>query len=149
MWERQFNNEVFGRVREICEVSRVGRPGMPLPLQDRNTNQRVHTSRWHRDYLLHETEAYEIFIETHSPEAHGNLIPGNATMAMTSSDDEEGLIRLSARPLDIVPNETSSQRFSVDTNDFLDPRYSGFGLETQVPNPPCANLPGYLCTLTF
>lgn len=147
--DTQFKNDVFWRVREICEVSRANRPGMPLPLQDRNTNQQVHTSRWHRDYLLHDTEAYEIFIETHSPGAHGNLIPRNATMAMTSSDDEEGLIRLSARPLDIVPNETSSQRFSVDTNNFLDTRYSGIRLETQVPNHASAYPPGSLCTLTF
>jgi hypothetical protein len=149
MLDTQFKNDVFWRVREICEVSRADRPGMPLPLQDRNTNQRVHTSRWHRDYLLHETEAYEIFIETHSPDTHGNLIPGNATMAMTSSDDEEGLIKLSARPLDIVPNETSSQRFSVDTNNFLDTRYSGIRLETQVPNHASAYPPGSFCTLTF
>jgi hypothetical protein len=147
--DTQFKNDVFWRAREICEVSRPDRPGMPLPLKDRNTNQRVHTSRWHRDYLLYETEAYEIFIETHSPGAHGNLIPGNATLAMTSSDDEEGLIKLSARPLDIVPNETSSQRFSVDTNNFLDTRYSGIRLETQVPNHASPYPPGSFCTLTF
>jgi hypothetical protein len=51
-------------------------------------------------------------------------VPRDPTIAMTPNDDEEGLFKLSARPLGIVPNETS-QCFSGDTNNFLDMRYSG------------------------
>lgn len=147
--DTQFKSDIFWRVREVCEASQTGRPGAPVPLQDRGTNKRVHTSRWHRDYPLYETDRYEIFVETHSPDAHGNQIPGDATIAMTSSDDEEALIKLSAQPLAIVPNETSSQRFSVDTNNVLDTRYSGIKLETQVPNHTSPYPPGSLCNLTF
>jgi hypothetical protein len=145
--DTQFKNDVFWRVREVREASQTGRPGVSLPLRDRGTNERVHTSRWHRDYRLYETDRYEIFVETHSPDAHGNQVPGDATIAMTSSDDEEALIRLSALPLPIVPNETSSQRFSVDTNNVLDRRYSGIRLETQVPNHTSAYPAGSLCNL--
>jgi hypothetical protein len=147
--DTQFKNDIFWRVREVCEASQAGRPGAPVSLQDRGTNERVHTSRWHRDYELYETDRYEIFVETHSPDAHGHQVPGDATIAMTSSDDDEGLIKLSAQPLAIVPNETSSQRFSVDSNNVLDTRYSGIRLETQVPNHTSAYSAGSICNLTF
>jgi len=147
--DTQFKNDVFWRVRDVSEASQPGRPGPSVALQDRNTNEKVHTSRWHRDYPLYETDRYEITVETHSPDAHGNLVPGNATIAMTSNDDEEGLIKLSAQPLPIVPNETSSQRFSVDSNNVLATRYCGIRLETQVPGHDSPYLPGSLCTLTF
>jgi len=147
--DTQFKNDIFWRVRDISKASQGGAPGAPVRLQDRGTNNRVHTSRWHRDYPLYETDRYEIFIETHSPDAHGNQVPGDATIAMTSTDDEEGLIRLSAQPLAIVPNETTSQHFSVDNNNVLDTRYSGIRLETKVPNHTSAYPAGSLCNLTF
>jgi hypothetical protein len=147
--DTQFKNDIFWRVRDVCEASQTSRPGAPVPLQDRGTNERVHTSRWHRDYSLYETDRYEIFVETHSPDAHGNQVPGDATLAMTSSDDEEGLIKLSAQPLAIVPNETTSHRFFVDNNNVLDTRYSGIRLETQVPDHTSAYPAGSLCNLTF
>ncbi len=147
--DTQFKNDIFWRVREVREASQKGHRGAPVPLQDRGTNERVHTNRWHRDYSLYEADRYEIFVETHSPDAHGNQVPGDATIAMIPSDDEEGLMKLSAQPLAIVPNETSSQRFSVDTNNVLDTRHSGIKLETQVPNHATAYPPGSLCNLTF
>jgi hypothetical protein len=147
--DTQFKNDIFWRVRDVCEASRKGRPGARVLLQDRSTNERVHTNRWHQDYPLYEADRYEIFVETHSPDAHGNQVPGDATIAMTSSDDEEGLIKLSAQPLAIVPNETTSQRFSVDSNNVLDTRYSGIRLETKVPNHTSAYPAGSLCNLTF
>ena len=147
--DTQFKSDIFWRVREIREASQKGRAGAPVSLQDRGTNERVHTNKWCRDYPLYETDRYEIFVETHSPDAHGNQVPGDATIAMSSSDDEEALIRLSTQPLAIIPNETSSQRFSVDTNNVLDTRYSGIKLETQVPNRTSPYPPGSLCNLTF
>jgi hypothetical protein len=68
---------------------------------------------------------------------------------MTSEDDDEGLIKLSTNPLAIVPNETSSQRFSIDTNNAIDTRYSGVRLETQVPNRTSPYPAGSVCSLTF
>jgi hypothetical protein len=147
--DTQFKNDIFWRVRELCGAPQTGHSSIRVPLKDRGTNERVHTSRWHRDYPLFETDRYEIFIETHSPEGHGKQIPGDATIAMTSSDDEEGLIKLSAQPLAIVPNETSSQRFTIDSNNVLDTRYSGIRLETQVPAHSSAYPPGSQCNLTF
>jgi hypothetical protein len=145
----QFENDVFWRVLRICEASGGKAQESARPLRDRRTNVRVHTNRWHRDYLLYETERYEIFVQTYSPVAHGNRIPGDATIVMTSRDDDEGLIKLSANPLDIVPNETSSQRFSIDTNNAIDPRYSGVRLETQIPNRTSPYPAGSMCSLTF
>lgn len=145
----QFEKDVFWRVREICPASHTAAPSEPLPLQDRKTNLRVHTSRWHRDYPLFEAERYEIFVQTYAPGAHGHIVPGNATIAMTSRDDDQGLMKLSANPLEIVPNETSSQRFSIDTDTALESRYAGVRLETQVPGWTSPYPAGSMCTLTF
>jgi hypothetical protein len=145
----QFEKDVFWRVRQICPASRTAAPNVALPLQDRKTNLRVHTSRWHRDYALYETERYEIFVQTYAPGAHGQAVPGNATIAMTSRDDDQGLIKLSANPLEIVPNETSSQRFSIDTDAALETRYAGVRLETQIPDWTSTFPAGSVCTLTF
>jgi hypothetical protein len=145
----QFEKDVFWRVRQICHASHTAAPSEPLPLQDRKTNLRVHTSRWHRDYPLFEAERYEIFVQTFAPGAHGHIVPGNATIAMTSRDDDQGLMKLSANPLEIVPNETSSQRFSIDTDTALESRYAGVRLETQVPGWTSPYPAGSMCTLTF
>jgi hypothetical protein len=141
----QFEKDVFWRVRRICRASQSD----PLPLEDRKTNVPVHTSRWHRDYRLFEAERYEIFVQTYSPGGHGQTVPGNATIAMTSRDDEQGLIKLAANPLAIVPNEISSQRFSIDTDAALQSRYAGVRLETQIPGRDSPFAAGSLCTLTF
>jgi hypothetical protein len=144
----QFEHDVFWRVLRICEASGGKAPESALPLRDRRTNVRAHTNRWHRDYLLHETKRYEIFVQTYAPGAYGDRVPGDATIVMTSEDDDEGLIKLSANPLAIVPNETSSQRFSIDTNNAIDTRYSGVRLETQVPNRTSPYPAGSMCSLT-
>jgi hypothetical protein len=144
----QFEKDVFWRVRHISSVSR-GAPPLPLPLENRKTNIRVHTTRWHRDYRLYETDRYEIFVQTYAPSAHGNSVPGNATISMTTRDDDQGLIKLSANPLDIVPNETTSQRFSIDSDAALETRYAGVRLETQIPGWTSAYPAGSVCTLTF
>ena len=143
----QFANDVFWRVVRIAKADR--RDDVQVPLTDRRSNARVHTNRWHRDYALSEGGRYEIFVQTHSPDAHGHQIPGNATVVLTSNDDDEGLIKLSARPLDIVPNETSSQHFSIATDNTIDARYSEIRLETQTPDHASAYPAGSMCTLTF
>ena len=145
----QFEHDVFWRVLRICEASGGKGPESALPLRNRRTNARVHINRWHRDYLLHETKRYEIFVQTYAPGAYGDRVPGDATIVMTSEDDDEGLIKLSANPLAIVPNETTSQRFSIDTDNAIDTRYSGVRLETQVPNRTSPYPAGSICSLTF
>jgi len=145
----QFEHDVFWRVLRICEASGGKTPETALPLRDRRTNVRVHTNRWHKDYLLNETKRYEIFVQTYAPGAHGDRVPGDATIVMTPEDDDEGLIKLSANPLDIVPNETSSQRFSIATNNAIGTQYSGVRLETQIPNDTSPYPAGSMCRLTF
>jgi hypothetical protein len=143
----QFRSDIFWRVSRVAKANRSDEAA--LELSDRRYNTPAHTDRSHRDYVLVEGSRYELFVQTHSPDAHGHQIPGNATIVMTTNQDDEGLVRLSARPLDIVPNETSSQRFSIDTNNTIDTRYVEIHLETQTPDHASVYPPGSLCTLTF
>jgi hypothetical protein len=144
----QFENDVFWRVRGLHEF-RGGVATKRLELVDRATNARGHAVRWQRDFVLNESKRYAVEIQTYSPEAHGNRVPGNSSIAITSQDDDESLIRLSADPLEIVPNQLTWKRFSISTDSAVDTRYSGLHLETQLPNHTSAYPAGSLCSLTF
>lgn len=144
----QFQNDIFWRVRGLFRYKH-GATGTPVPLEDRPTNERVHADRWRRDYNLTEGERYAVEIQSYSPGGHGHLVPGDASIAMTSRDDDEALLKLAADPLQIVPNQLSSKRFSISTDSAMDTRFTGIHLETQVPNHASKYPPGALCSLTF
>jgi hypothetical protein len=144
----QFEKDVFWRVVSVAQAPQKGNQGDVIALVDRNTNLPVHPDNWQRDYPLYETDRYILTVQTHSPSAHGNEIPGGSTIALTSMDDEQGLIKLSAQPIRIVPNEQASQSFSVDNNASLDTRYAAIALETQVPDHTSPYPAGSTCTLT-
>jgi len=146
--ETQFKRDVFWRVRSLSE-EKDGAEDREVPLVDRPTNVRVHSDRWRRDYPLTESKRYSVKIQTYSPHAHGQDVPAGSSLAMTSSDDDEGLLNLAADPLPLVPNQTDSKRFSISTDSALDTRYTGIHLETQVPNKASDYPPGSMCTLTF
>ena len=144
----QFKDDVFWRVRSLSE-EKSGAPAHEVSLADRPTNARVHSDRWHRDYPLNESKRYSLMIQTYSPQAHGHNVPAGATVAMTSSDDDQGLLKLAADPLPIVPNQVDSKRFSISTDSALDTRFTGIHLETQVPDHTSKYPPGSMCSLTF
>ncbi len=144
----QFGHDVFWRVRSISE-ERNGAPNREASLVDRSTNMGVHSDRWRRDYPLQESKRYSVMIQTYSPHEHGHDVPAGSTVAMTSSDDDQGLLRLAADPLPIVPNQVDSKRFSISTDDALDTRFTGIHLETQVPGHTSSYPPGSECFLTF
>jgi len=144
----QFSNDVFWRVRGVVEIVN-GQPGEAVALTDRATNDRTHVERWRRDYRLHESKGYAVSVQTYSPDGHGHDVPGNASIAMTSNDDDQGLLKLSANPLVIVPNQIEHKRFSISTDAALDTRFTGIRLDTQIPDYTDPYPPGSLCFLTF
>jgi hypothetical protein len=144
----QFKDDVFWRVRGLSE-EKSGAPTREISLVDRPTNLRVHSNRWRRDYPLNESKRYSVTIQTCSPQEHGHNVPAGSTIAMTSSDDDQGLLKLAADPLPIVPNQIDSKRFSISTDSALDTRFTGIHLETQVPGHTSSYPPGSECSLTF
>jgi hypothetical protein len=144
----QFNNDVFWRVHSLVDV-KDGQPGGTVALEDRPTNARVHADRWRRDYQLHEGKRYAIAIQTYSPDGHGVAVPAGSSVAMTSRDDDQGLLKLAAEPLGVVPNQIEYKRFSISTDSAIDTRYTGVHLETQVPGHASPYPPGSMCSLTF
>ena len=144
----QFVNDVFWRVRGLFEENKGAQTTEVQPV-DRPTNERVHSERYRRDYLLKESKRYLVTIQTHSPEAHGVNVPAGSTIAMTSEDDDQGLLKLAADPLPIVPNQLASKRFSISTDSAIDTRFTGIHLETQVPGHASKYPPGSECSLTF
>jgi hypothetical protein len=146
--ETQFRHDVFWRVRSLWE-EKNGAEAREVSLVDRPTNLRVHSDRWRRDYPLSESKRYSVKIQTYSPQVHGYDVPAGSSIAMTSSDDDQGLLKLAADPLPIVPNQIDSKRFSISMDSALDTRFTGIHLETQVPNKASDYLPGSMCSLTF
>ena len=144
----QFSRDVFWRVRSLSE-EKNGAPAREIKLVDRATNLRVHKERWQRDYPLTESNRYSVQIQTYSPHEHGANVPAGSSIAMLSSDDDQGLLKLAADPLPIVPNQTDSKRFSILTDTALDTRFTGIHLETQVPNYTSKFPSGSMCNLTF
>jgi hypothetical protein len=144
----QFSRDVFWRVRSLSE-EKNGAPFREIKLVDRATNLRVHSQRWQRDYPLTESNRYSVQIQTYSPHEHGADVPAGSSIAMLSSDDDQGLLKLAADPLPIVPNQTESKRFSILTDAALDTRFTGIHLETQVPNYTSKFPSGSMCNLTF
>ncbi|MGO6788725.1 hypothetical protein ACCS70_18915 [Rhizobium ruizarguesonis] len=144
----QFKNDVFWRVQSLVEVKN-GQPGATVPLQDRATNEQVHADRWRRDYRLNEGKRYAVKIQTYSPDGHGVTVPACATVAMTSRDDDEGLVKLSADPMNVIPNQIEHKRFAISMDSALDTRFTGIHLETQVPDYTSKFASGSMCTLTF
>ena len=144
----QFKDDVFWRVRGVFE-EKSGAPANEVRLVDRSTNARVHADRYRRDYQLHESKRYLVTVQTHSPEAHGATVPAGSSVAMTSADDDQGLLKLAADPMQLVPNQTASKRFSISTDSSIDVRFTGINLETQVPNQVDKYPAGSMCSLTF
>jgi hypothetical protein len=144
----QFKDDVFWRVHSLVDVKN-GQPGAQITLADRPTNARVHADRRRRDYSLHEGRRYAIAIQTYSPDGHGVGVPPGSSVAMTSRDDDQGLLKLAAEPLDVVPNQIEYKRFSISTDSAIDTRYTGIHLETQVPGHTSPYPPGSMCSLTF
>jgi hypothetical protein len=146
----QFENDVFWRVQSLVQVSN-GQPGPKVLLKDRRTNKRVHSDGWRRDYELFETKRYAVAIQTHSPDGHGVAVPAASSIAMTSLDDDDEVLRLSADPLQIVPNQVDYKRFklSISNDAPFDTRYTGIRLETQIRDHASAYPPGSMCSLTF
>ncbi len=140
----QFCDDAFWRVVRIETAA-----GTPVALEKRSTNEPNNPTRYQHDYPVEESKGYQLVVQTYSPDAHGHQIPGNATLAMTAYDDPNGLIKLSTRPMALVPNETKAQPFSIDTNDTLGARYAGVLLETQIPDYEGTYPRGSLCHLTF
>lgn len=146
----QFHDDVFWRVTEIKpDKSGANAASSTLSLRDRKTNVPADANRWHRDYVVDETKKYEICVQTHTPPGQAQQFPAGATIAMTTHDDDEGLIKLSTNPITLRPNATSCQRFSIDTDNGLDTRYAGIQLETQIPNRTSPYRAGSTCTVTF
>jgi hypothetical protein len=146
----QFREDVFWRVIGVSEASSAtgADPAQAaLTLRNRKTNMRVHTHRWHRDYLLKEGKKYEVCVWTHAPEGHVQHVPGDARIELTPLDDDEKLIKLSVSPLSVRPNAKTCQRFSIDTNAAIHTRYAGVRLETQIPDR--TDPSGSMCVLTF
>lgn len=144
----QFRNDVFWRVRSLAE-ERNGARFKEVDLADRSTNQRVDPHKWQRDYALLESNRYLVEIQSYSTHDHGATVPGGSTVALTSTDDDQGLLKLSPDPLPIVPNQVAEKRFAVTTDSALGTRYIGMRLETQVPNRTSQYPAGSMCTLTF
>ena len=144
----QFEQDVFWRVRSLWE-EKNGARSREIALVTRGTNLRVDADRWQRDYPLTESSRYVVEIQTYSPHAHGANVPPGSTVAMSSRDDDQGLLKLAADPLEIVPNQVESKRFSISTDSALDTRFTGIHLETQVPDYTSKFPAGSLCTLTF
>lgn len=144
----QFKDDVFWRVRGLSE-ERGGGHAEEVKLVDRATNDRVHADRFRCDYPLSESKRYLVTIQTHSPQAHGANVPAGATIAMTSEDDDQALLKLAADPLPVVPNQVASKRFSISTDAAIDTRFTGIRLETQVPGAVGKFPPGSTCSLTF
>ena len=144
----QFEHDVFWRVRGVFEEEE-GASIREVQLVDRSTNERVHVDRYRRDYPLKESKRYVVTIETYSPEAHGANVPAGASIAMTSPDDDQAMLKLAADPLRVVPNQIDSKRFSVSTDAAFDTRFTGIGLETQVPAHTSQYPAGSECSLTF
>jgi hypothetical protein len=144
----QFQNDVFWRVRSLFE-EKDGARSKAVDLVDRSSNLRVDPHSWQRDYPLLESSRYVVEVQTYSPHDHGGNVPGGSTVALTSIDDDQGLLKLSPDPLPIVPNQVAEKRFSVTTDSALGTRYIGMRLETQVPNHTSQFPAGSMCTLTF
>jgi hypothetical protein len=144
----QFRNDVFWRVRSLSEEKNGARSN-GVKLVDRAGNQRVDPHKWLRDYPLLESNRYLVEVQTYSTHDHGATVPGDSTVALTSMDDDQGLLKLSPDPLPIVPNQVAEKRFSVTTDSALGTRYIGMRLETQVPNHTSQFAAGSMCTLTF
>jgi hypothetical protein len=81
----QFKNDIFWRVSRVAKANRSDEGA--LKLSDRRYNTPIHTDRSYRDYVLTEGDRCELFVQTHSPDAHGHQIPGNAT---NRHDDQSG-----------------------------------------------------------
>lgn len=143
----QFKDDVFWRVSELREVTRKG-DAKPIRLIRRSNNKQGDPDRWHVDHELIELKGYEIVIETHSPQAHGRNVPGDATVAVINQDDEDTLLRIPTTPVDVVPNQSSVTQFRVAS----DLRISGYQttlkLETQVPDASGPYPPGSSAVLT-
>jgi len=135
-------------VRALWE-EKSGARSREIALVDRSTNLQVDVQRWQRDYPLTESGRYQVEIQTYSPHAHGKNVPAGSTIAMSSKDDDQGLLKLAADPFQIVPNQTDSKRFSISTDNALDTRFTGIYLETQVPGYTSKFPAGSLCALTF
>jgi len=144
----QFRNDVFWRVRSLC-AEKDGARSKEVQLVDRRSNLRVDPHGWQRDYPLLESSRYVVEVQTYSPHDHGANVPGGSTVALTSTDDDQGLLKLSPDPLPIVPNQVAEKRFSVTTDSALGSRYVGMRMETQVPNHTSQFPAGSMCTLTF
>jgi hypothetical protein len=144
----QFRNDVFWRVRSLAE-ERNGARFKAVELVDRSTNQRVDPHRWQRDYALLESNRYLVEVQSYSTHDHGGTVPGGSTVALTSTDDDQELLKLSPDPLPIVPNQVAEKRFAVTTDTALGTRYIGMRLETQVPNHTSQYPAGSMCTLTL
>ena len=144
----QFRNDVFWRVRSLWE-EKNGARSEEVRLVDRGSNQRVDPHKWQRDYPLLESNRYLVEVQTYSTHDHGETVPGGSSVALTSTDDDQGLLKLSPDPLPIVPNQVAEKRFSVTTDSALGTRYIGMRLETQVPGHTSQFPAGSMCTLTF
>jgi hypothetical protein len=144
----QFRNDVFWRVRSLSEEKNGARSN-GVDLVDRSSNQRVDPHKWQRDYPLLESNRYLVEVQTYSTHDHGGTVPGGSTVALTSTDDDQGLLKLSPDPLPIVPNQVAEKRFSVTTDSALGTRYIGMRLETQVPGHTSQFPAGSMCTFTF
>lgn len=145
--ETQFAEDVFWRITSIEDVSKT--PAVPVERGDRSKNELGHWERWHRDFIIYELGRYEISVETHSPEAHGISLPGDATLGLTAADDDHELLRIPAKPLKLVPNQLDKLRFSVATDEIMTEKHVSVMLETQVPNRGSVYPPGSMAELTF
>lgn len=144
----QFQADVFWRLTGIREARRLRRSSgaaTMLAFRDRDTDEGRR-----RDYPLDEAKKYEICIQTHAATGRAQQFPGNATIAVTPVDDDEGLIKLSPSPIQLRPDATATQRFSISSNNYTGTRYTGIRLDTQISSTQPSVFPvGATCSVSF
>lgn len=145
--DTQFKDDVFWRVRSFERTKRY--PKTPVLQKYRSTNTHGDRNSWHKDYILHEHQRYELEIETHSPEGYSGELPANSSVRLTPSGDDNELLKPPSNPMVIVPNESATTGFSVDSDDVVDRRYVAMQIETQVPDHQSSYPPGSIAQVTF
>jgi hypothetical protein len=143
--DTQFRGDIFWRILNVVEDREAG--PYTLPLRNRSTN-RFGMEAWYRDYSLHDQSRYNIRYQTYDPSSYGEIVPGNAKIALIPNDSEE-LIRVPVDPAQLRQNQVSSTGFTVRTVSFLGSRYASIEVETQLAGEDALNRdPGSRCTLT-
>lgn len=145
--DTQFADDVFWRVTSFQLTNSY--PAKNVKRSVRNTNQAGHATRWDKDYLLEHFGRYEIGVETYVPTGHAQSMPGNASLRISPRDDSEELLRIPARPTDLVPNQKTVARFHVDKTDTIGASFLSLDMETQVPGRESPYPPGSVAQLTF